>query len=71
MPLKFYLSIAAVLSILAVAGYIYHKGGSDREASIINDAVKEKLEEREVLDEIRNRPIGIDDVTDRLREGSF
>lgn len=61
----------AVIGIAGVAGWLYWKGGSDREERIINKAITEKIEKKERLDEIRNSPVDERDVIKRLRHGSF
>jgi len=61
----------AVIGIISFIGYIYYKGGSDREDELVSEAIEKRIEERDRLDEIRNAPVDVDDVIKRLRSRTF
>ena len=61
----------AVIGIISFIGYIYYKGGSDREDKLVSEAIEKRIEERDRLDEIRNAPVDVDDVIKRLRSRTF
>lgn len=63
--------ILAGLAIVAVTGYIYHKGGEHKEAQIERRAVAVERKVQHEKDRIRSAPRGLPLVVDELHRCGF
>lgn len=65
------LGIVTIVGLAGIALYLYQKGASDRESKLLSQAALHKIAEKEKLDEIRNAPLSVGDVIERLQSGTF
>jgi hypothetical protein len=63
--------IGLTLAVLAFCGWLYWKGGSDKEDRIELNAVKAAVTVREKQNEIRDHRPDTEQLVDRLLRGTF
>jgi len=63
--------IATGVIILSLAGFIYHKGGSNMASKINTESIKTDIAIQEKKDEIRNNRPSVNALIISLRTGKF
>lgn len=63
--------IIAVTTALSILGYVYWKGGADKEDEIILKDLEVTVQQQEDLNEIRNNRPNDAALIDSLRSGEF